>query len=241
MRADSRESDEVRPIAIQRKYLQHAEGSTLIEVGKTRVICSASIEEGVPPFLRGSNQGWITAEYGMLPRSADKRIVRESTKGRIGGRTHEIQRLIGRSLRAVTNLTYLGEQTVFIDCDVIQADGGTRTASITGGFVALYDALRSIGGDTLIEAGLITDFVGAVSVGIVRGTPLVDLTYEEDSHADVDMNIIMTDSGKFIEIQGTAEREPFSESKMKTLLTLAKKAIKEIIETERTVLQIPTL
>jgi ribonuclease PH len=238
MRNDKREPDEIRPITIRRNYLQYAKGSALIDVGKTRVICSACIEEGVPPFLRGSNQGWITAEYGMLPCSSDKRIIRESTKGRVSGRTHEIQRLIGRSLRAVTNLTYLGEQTIFIDCDVIQADGGTRTASITGGFVALYDALRLIGGDALIEAGLITDFIGAVSVGIVRGIPYVDLTYGEDSHADVDMNIIMTGSGKFVEIQGTAEKEPFSEAKMKSLLALAKKGIKEIIESQRTALQV---
>ncbi|UCE18599.1 MAG: ribonuclease PH [Gemmatimonadota bacterium] len=240
MRNDKRAPDEIRPITIRRNYLQNARGSALIEVGKTRVICSASIEEGVPPFLRGSNQGWITAEYGMLPCSSDKRIIRESTKGRVSGRTHEIQRLIGRSMRAVTNLTYLGEQTIFIDCDVIQADGGTRTASISGGFVALYDALRLIGGDTLIEAGLITDFVGAVSVGIVRDVPYVDLTYSEDSHADVDMNIIMTGSGKFVEIQGTAEKEPFSEAKMKSLLALAKKGIKEIIESQRKALQVHT-
>lgn len=240
MRYDKREPDEIRPITIRRQYLHYANGSALIEVGKTRVICSASIEEGVPPFLRGSNQGWITAEYGMLPCSSDKRIVRESTKGRVGGRTHEIQRLIGRSLRAVTNLTYIGEQTVFIDCDVIQADGGTRTASITGGFVALYDALRLIGGDSLIEAGLITDLVAAVSVGILGEETYVDLSYGEDSHADVDMNVIMTDSGKFIEIQGTAEKEPFSEAKMKNMLALAKKAIKEITEIQRKVLELPS-
>ena len=176
----------------------------------------------------------------MLPCSSDKRIVRESTRGRVSGRTHEIQRLIGRSLRAVTNLNHLGEQTIFIDCDVIQADGGTRTASITGGFVALYDALRLIGGDALIEAGLMTDFVGAVSVGIVRDIPYVDLTYGEDSQADVDMNVIMTGSGKFVEIQGTAEKEPFSEANMKSLLVLAKKAIKEIIEIQRRALEIPS-
>ena len=238
MRSDHREPDEIRPITLHRNFLQYAKGSVLIEVGKTRVICSASIEDGVPPFLRGSNQGWITGEYGMLPCSSDKRIMRESTKGRIGGRTHEIQRLIGRSLRAVTNLTYLGEQTVFIDCDVIQADGGTRTASITGGFVALYDALRLIGGDALIEAGLITDFVAAVSVGIVGGTACLDLTYGEDSRAEVDMNVIMTGAGKFVEIQGTAEKTPFSEATMKNLLALAKKAIKEIVEIQRTALEI---
>lgn len=238
MRSDNREPDEIRPITIHRNYLKYAEGSVLIELGKTRVICSATIEEGVPPFLRGSNQGWITAEYGMLPRSADKRIVRESIKGRVSGRTHEIQRLIGRSMRAVTNLIYLGEQTIYIDCDVIQADGGTRTASITGGFVALYDALRRIGGDRLIEAGLITDMVGAISLGIVRGIPLVDLTYEEDSQADVDMNIVLSGSGTFVEIQGTAERAPFSETKMENLLALAKKAIKEIVEAQRNALQI---
>ena len=237
MRSDKREPDRIRPITIKRHYLEHPEGSALIDIGKTRVVCSASIEDGVPPFLRGSNQGWVTAEYGMLPRSAARRIVRESTKGRVSGRTHEIQRLIGRSMRAVTNLAYLGEQTIFIDCDVIQADGGTRTAAITGGYVALYDALRRIGGDRLIEAGLVTDLVGAVSVGVVQGSALVDLTYDEDAHAEVDMNVVMTGSGTFIEIQGTAERSPFSETKLNSMLTLAKKAIEEIIDIERTVLQ----
>lgn len=241
MRADNRLPDEIRPITFHRHYLKHAEGSVLFELGKTRVICSASIEDGVPPFLRGSNQGWITAEYGMLPRSAERRVVRESTKGRVGGRTHEIQRLIGRSLRAVTNLAYLGQQTIFVDCDVIHADGGTRTASITGGFMALYDALRRIGGDNVLEVGLTTDLIGAVSVGIVEGTPMADLTYEEDSRADVDMNVVMTSSGKLVEIQGTAEKVPFSEAKMQTLLNLAKKSITEIIEIQRTALQIEPL
>ncbi len=238
MRSDNRGPNEVRQIIFHRNFLQHAEGSVLIELGKTRVICSASIEEGVPPFMRGTNRGWITAEYGMLPRSAETRITREATKGRISGRTHEIQRLIGRSIRSVTNLACLGEQTVFIDCDVIQADGGTRTASITGGFVALYDALRRIGGDRLIEAGLIKNMVAGISIGVVNGQDLVDLTYEEDSRADVDMNIVMTGSGEFIEIQGTAERAPFSRAKMEHLLELAHNAINEIIAKQRSVLQI---
>jgi ribonuclease PH len=228
----------MRPVVIHRHYLEYAEGSTLIELGKTRVICSASIEEGVPPFLRGTNRGWITAEYGMIPRSAETRIVRESTKGRIGGRTHEIQRLIGRSMRAVTNLACLGEQTVFIDCDVIQADGGTRTASITGAYVALYDALRLIGGDRLMEAGLLMDMVAAVSVGVVENIDLVDLTYEEDSGADVDMNVVMTGSGTFIEIQGTAEKSPFSRAQMDNLLVMAEKAIAGIIAIQRNALQV---
>lgn len=236
MRSDNREPHELRPMHIHHNYLEHAEGSVLIELGKTRVVCSASIEDGVPPFLRGTNQGWITAEYSMLPRSAEMRIVRESTKGRISGRTHEIQRLIGRSLRAVTNLAYLGEQTIIVDCDVIQADGGTRTASITGGFVALYDALRRIGGDSVIDSGLVTDMVAAVSAGIVQGTPMVDLTYKEDSQADVDVNIVMTGAGNFIEIQGTAEKTPFSDAQMDQFIDLAKKAIDNIVSIQRTAL-----
>ena len=238
MRSDNRRPEEIRQITFHRNFLQHAEGSVLIELGKTRVICSASIEEGVPPFMRGTNRGWITAEYGMLPRSAEMRITREATKGRISGRTHEIQRLIGRSIRSVTNLACLGEQTVFIDCDVIQADGGTRTASITGGFVALYDALRRIGGDRLVEAGLIKDMVAGISIGVVNGQDFTDLTYEEDSRAEVDMNIVMTGSGEFIEIQGTAERAPFSRAKMEHLLELAHQAIKEIVARQRSALQI---
>jgi ribonuclease PH len=238
MRSDNRRPEEIRQITFHRNFLQHAEGSVLIELGKTRVICSASIEEGVPPFMRGTNRGWITAEYGMLPRSTEMRITREATKGRISGRTHEIQRLIGRSIRSVTNLACLGEQTVFIDCDVIQADGGTRTASITGGFVALYDALRRIGGDRLVEAGLIKDMVAGISIGVVNGQDLTDLTYEEDSRAEVDMNIVMTGSGEFIEIQGTAERAPFSRAKMEHLLELAHQAIKEIVARQRSALQI---
>jgi ribonuclease PH len=238
MRSDNRKPDEIRSMLIHRNYLENAEGSALIEFGRTRVICSASIEEGVPPFLRGTNQGWITAEYSMLPRSAETRIVRESTKGRISGRTHEIQRLIGRSLRAVTNLTYLGEQTIIVDCDVIQADGGTRTASITGGFVALYDALRRIGGDGVFQSNLITDLVAAVSAGIFQGVPMVDLTYEEDSKADVDVNIVMTGSGKFIEIQGTAEKAPFSDTEMSQFITLAKGAIDRIVSIQRKALDL---
>jgi len=236
MRNDNRKSDELRSMRIHRNYLDHADGSALIELGKTRVICTASIEDGVPPFLRGTNQGWVTSEYAMLPRSTGTRMVRESTRGRISGRTHEIQRLIGRSLRAVTNLAFLGKQTILIDCDVIQADGGTRTASITGGFIALYDALRRIGGDGVLQSGLITDIVAAVSAGTVRGTPMVDLTYEEDSQADVDMNIVMTGAGSFIEIQGTAEKAPFSGADLNRFLDLGRNAINTIISIQKTAL-----
>ena len=210
-RSDNRAPDQMRPVNIIPDYISTAEGSVLIEVGGTRVICTASVEEAVPAFQRNSGRGWVTAEYGMLPRATLTRTPRESSRGRVGGRTHEIQRLIGRSLRAVTDLQRLGERTVFLDCDVIQADGGTRTASITGAFVALGLALEK-----LVDAGTLTsvplrDFVAAVSVGIVDGEPLLDLCYEEDSRADVDMNFVMTAGNKFVEIQATAEHQVFDE------------------------------
>ena len=201
----------------------------MIEVGNTRVICSASVEEKVPPFLRDTDTGWVTSEYGMLPRSCPSRVPREAARGKVSGRTSEIQRLIGRSLRAVTKLEVIGERTIWIDCDVLQADGGTRTASITGGFIALADALAKLKKDQVISEIPITDYVAATSVGIIEGEPVLDLSYEEDSQADVDMNVIMTGSGKIIEIQGTAEREPFSQNQLNKLLELAKKGINELV------------
>ncbi len=211
----------------------HPEGSALIEVGRTRVICTASIEDRVPPFLRNSGKGWVTAEYGMLPRATTTRTTREASTGKIGGRTQEIQRLIGRSLRAVMNLNELGERTVWVDCDVIQADGGTRTASITGGFVALVLALERLREQGGIPRIPVTDYVAATSVGIVGGTPLLDLAYEEDSRADVDMNIIKTSDGRFIELQGTAEAQPFGRDGLNELLALADVGIGQLIEHQR--------
>src|SRR5437588_5932268 len=217
-RSDNRAPDQMRPVKITPNYIAMAEGSVLIEVGHTKVICTASIEETVPPFLRNSGKGWITSEYAMIPRATLTRTARESAKGRIGGRTHEIQRLIGRSMRAVIDLTRLGERTIFIDCDVIQADGGTRTASITGAFVALGLALNK-----LVEAGTLTsaplrDFVAAITVGIVDGEPLLDLCYEEDSRTDVDMNFVMTAGRKFVEIQATAEHHVFDENQLQAMI-----------------------
>lgn len=237
MRLDGRKRNELRPVKITRDYIKHAEGSTLIEMGDTKVICTASLEERVPPFLRGQGRGWITAEYAMLPRSTKERVQREATKGRLSGRTQEIQRLIGRSLRAVTDLEALGERTVWIDCDVIQADGGTRTVSITGAFIALSDALAYAVKQGLIEKVPLKDYLAAVSVGKVNGELLIDLTYEEDSSADVDMNLVMTGEGRFVEIQGTAEKAPFNEKEMKALLTLAKKGIQQLIKTEKELLR----
>jgi ribonuclease PH len=214
-------------------YLDHAEGSVLIEVGRTKVICAASVEDRVPPFLRGANKGWVTAEYGMLPRATSTRSTRESSAGKIGGRTMEIQRLIGRSMRSVVRLAELGERTIWLDCDVIQADGGTRTASITGAFVALALALDRLRRTEAIKSIPITDYVAATSVGIVAGMPLLDLAYEEDSKADVDMNIVKTSDGRFIEIQGTAEAEPFSTDTLTGLLALADKGIADLIAKQR--------
>ena len=234
-RLNERAADALRPTTITPNALVHAEGSVLIEVGQTRVICSASIEDRVPPFLRGTGKGWVTAEYGMLPRSTSTRMQRESTAGKVGGRTQEIQRLIGRSLRSVMTLRGLGERTVWIDCDVIQADGGTRTASITGGFVALVLAL-----DRLLQQGAlktipVNEYVAATSVGIVQDTPLLDLAYEEDSAAEVDMNVVKTSGGKFIELQGTAETTPFDREQLNSLLALADKGIDALIEKQKAI------
>ena len=230
-RADGRKADELRKIKITRNFVKHAEGSCLIECGLTRVICTASVEENVPPFLKGKGAGWVTAEYGMLPRSTDTRMKREKTL--TSGRTLEIQRLIGRSLRGVIDLKQLGERTVKIDCDVIQADGGTRTASITGGFIALALALGKIKKQNLIGRVPLTDYVAAVSAGIYKGQPLLDLNYEEDSRADMDMNVVMVGSGEFVEVQGTAEKKPFSKKEMDHLLDLAWKGIRQLIEIQR--------
>lgn len=229
MRPDGRKNDELRPIKIEKNFIKNADGSVLIEIGNTRVICTASIENKVPPFLKDQKKGWITAEYGMLPRSTPVRMIRESTAGRVGGRTHEIQRLIGRALRAVVDLEKLGERTIWIDCDVIEADGGTRTASITGGYVALVEALKQAIKAGMISENPIKDSIAAVSVGVVSGEPRLDLCYVEDSQAEVDMNVVMTGSGKFVEIQGTAEIFPFSKERLLQLLSLAEKGIKEII------------
>jgi len=234
-RLDSRAPDAIRATRLTPNYLMHAEGSVLIEVGHTRVICAASIEDRVPPFLRGSGKGWVTAEYGMLPRATSTRTTREATSGKVGGRTQEIQRLIGRSLRSVTGLTELGERTVWVDCDVIQADGGTRTASITGGFVALVLALEQLRERGTLPRVPITDYVAATSVGVVSGTPLLDLAYEEDSRADVDMNVVKTSDGRFIELQGTAEAQPFGRDALESLLSLADKGIRDLIEKQREV------
>lgn len=233
MRTNERKNDELRKIKITRDYLKFAEGSCLIEIGNTKVVCSASVEKGVPPFLRGKGEGWITAEYGMLPRSCKSRIPRESSKGRPGGRTHEIQRLIGRSLRTVVDMKKLGERTIWLDADVIQGDGGTRCASITGSFIALCDALLKLKKDKVISEIPIRDFVAAVSVGCIGNEALLDLDYGEDSGADVDMNIIMTGRGKFVEIQGTAEKEPFDDEIMHKMIDTAKNGIKELIARQK--------
>jgi len=229
MRVDGRGDDKIRKVLITRNFIKYAEGSCLIEMGNTKVICTASVEMSVPPFLKGSGTGWVTAEYGMLPRSCQTRIPR----GKDSGRTYEIQRLVGRSLRAVTDMKPLGERTIWIDCDVIQGDGGTRTASITGSFIALVDALHKIKKDGLISKVPIRDYVAAISVGKLNGSVLLDLCYDEDSRAQVDMNVIMTGSGEFIEIQGTAEREPFSKEQMDAMLALAKKGIEELFGIQR--------
>ncbi len=235
-RSDNRAPDQLRPVRITPDYITTAEGAALIEVGNTRVICTASIEEGVPPFMRNTGKGWITSEYGMLPRSTLTRSARDATKGRQSGRTHEIQRLIGRSLRAVTDLNRLGERTIWIDCDVIQADGGTRTASITGAFVALGLALEK-----LVQAGTLTsvplrDFVAAVSVGIVDGTALLDLNYEEDSRADVDMNFVMTAGRKMVEVQATAEHQVFDDAQFSKMLSLARDGVQSLIAKQQAIL-----
>jgi len=225
LRADGRGADELRPIRITRQFTKHAEGSVLIEAGQTRVLCTASVEEGVPLFLKGKGQGWLTAEYGMLPRATNTRTRREAAEGRQSGRTQEIQRLIGRSLRAIVDLAALGERTIRIDCDVLQADGGTRCASITGAYVALADAIAWCRTRRALSAEPLRDRVAAVSVGVVAGTPLLDLDYAEDSTCDTDMNVVMTGAGGFVEVQGTAERNPFSRDEFDVLLSLAQRGI----------------
>ena len=232
-RFDGRHAAELRETRIIPHYVVHAEGSVLIEAGLTRVICTASVEGRVPPFLRGKGTGWVTGEYGMLPRSTSTRSTRESSAGRVGGRTQEIQRLIGRSLRAVTRLDDLGERTVWVDCDVIQADGGTRTASITGGFVALVLALQRLRETGMIARLPIADYVAATSVGIVDGRPLADLAYAEDSKAEVDMNVVKTGNGRFIEVQGTAEGQPFDRRALDDMLSLAGGAIEQLVSLQR--------
>ena len=229
IRLDGRGMDKIRKVTITRNYIKYPEGSCLIELGNTKVICTASVEENVPPFLRGSGTGWVTAEYGMLPRSCGSRIPR----GKDSGRTYEIQRLIGRSLRSVTEMKYLGERSIWVDCDVIQGDGGTRTASITGSFVALVDALQKLKKEGKIDRIPIQDYIAATSVGILNDNLILDLCYEEDSKAEVDMNVIMTGSGEFIEVQGTAERKPFSREKMDAMMDLAKKGIEELFSVQR--------
>jgi ribonuclease PH len=230
-----REHNTLRPTTITPDYLVHAEGSVLIEAGRTKVICAASVEDRVPPFLRNSGKGWVTAEYGMLPRATSTRTTREASAGKVGGRTQEIQRLIGRSLRAVVKLPALGERTIWVDCDVIQADGGTRTASITGAFVALALALERLRERDMIKTIPLTDYVAATSVGIVDGEPLLDLEYEDDSRAEVDMNIVKTGNGRFIEVQGTAEALPFGREALNTLLDLADHGIRQLVEKQRAV------
>ncbi len=236
-RVDGRSLDEGRPLTITPRYLKHAEGSVLIEVGDTKVICAATIEDRVPSFLKGRGSGWVTAEYGMLPRSSQERIPRESVRGKVSGRTQEIQRLVGRSLRAVMDLPKLGERTVWIDCDVLQADGGTRTASITGAFVALALALRAQQDAGKLAADPIKDHVAATSIGMLDDQYLLDLNYHEDSRADVDMNVVMTGAGKFVEVQGTAESRPFSHDALRKMLELAARGIDDIVKTQRDVLE----
>lgn len=234
-RTDNRTDNQIRPVRITRKYLKHPAGSALIEMGNTKVICTASIQEKVPEHKRGSGSGWITAEYGMLPGATNDRYQRESN-GRVKGRTHEIQRLIGRALRAVVDLKKLGERTILIDADVIQADGGTRTASITGCFVALYDAVSHLRKEKKIDADPIREFVAAVSVGVIEKDCLVDLAYDEDSEAELDMNLVMTESGRLVEIQGTAEKEPFSKATLDKLVDHGGKAVHQLIAVQKKVL-----
>ena len=236
MRPDGRKADEMRPVSITRDFIRHAEGSVLITVGETKVICTASVEEKVPPFLRESGQGWVTAEYGMLPRSTKTRTPRETSTGRPTGRTFEIQRLVGRSLRGVTDLPALGERTIWIDCDVIQADGGTRTAAISGAFIALADAFHTLQQNGRLAKLPLKDFVAATSVGVVEGQVVLDLCYAEDAIADVDMNVVMTGSGNFIEVQGTAEESPFDRSHLDAMLQLAGTGIQELIAKQRKLL-----
>jgi ribonuclease PH len=236
MRPSGRKPDELRPVRISRGYTRHPEGSVLIEFGDTRVLCTASVDERVPPFLKGQGKGWLTAEYGMLPRSTNTRTQREAAAGKQSGRTHEIQRLIGRSLRAVADLAVLGERTIQIDCDVIQADGGTRTASITGAFVALHEAARGLVDRRVIAAWPLGDFVAAVSVGLYEGVPVLDLDYAEDSQCETDMNVVMTSSGGLVEVQGTAEGAPFSRAQLDSMVDLAGAGIRQLIAAQRSAL-----
>jgi ribonuclease PH len=235
-RSDNRSPEQMRPVNILAGYISTAEGSCLIEVGNTRVICTATIEDTVPPFLRNSGKGWVTAEYGMLPRATLTRTPREVVKGRQGGRTHEIQRLIGRSLRAITDLQKLGERTIFLDCDVIQADGGTRTAAITGAFVAMGQAMTRMVESGALTVAPIRDYVAATSVGIVDGEAMLDLCYEEDSRADVDMNLVITGSKKIVEVQATAEHHPFDDAQMAKMMSLARAGIESLVARQRAVL-----
>ena len=237
MRPSKRQPDQLRNIRITRRYTRHAEGAVLIEAGDTKVLCTVSVEDKVPPFLKGKGQGWLTAEYGMLPRATNTRSDREAARGKQSGRTQEIQRLIGRALRAVVDLNALGERTMQIDCDVIQADGGTRTAGITGAFVAVHDAVSYLLDKKLLAASPIRDFVAAVSVGVYQGVPVLDLDYPEDSACDTDMNVVMTGSGGLIEVQGTAEGAPFSRAEMNALLDLANKGIQELIAAQKAALK----
>jgi ribonuclease PH len=230
MRSDGRKPDEMRPVRITTGYLMTAEGSALIEVGNTRVLCAASVEDSAPQFLRGSGKGWVTAEYSMLPRATATRTAREVTKGRASGRTLEIQRLIGRALRSVIDATLLGERTIIIDCDVLQADGGTRTASITGAYVAMVSAIQQLMGFNAIKRSPIVDQVAATSVGLVSGRPLLDLCYDEDSRAEVDMNIVMTGGGRFVEIQSTAEKTPFDDRQLGEMLELGRNGVRQLVE-----------
>ncbi|WP_062264517.1 ribonuclease PH [Endozoicomonas arenosclerae] len=232
-RPSGRTADQLRDIKITREYTMHAEGSVLVEFGNTKVICTASVDKSVPRFLKGSGQGWVTAEYGMLPRSTTDRMGREAARGKQGGRTLEIQRLIGRSLRAAVDLKKLGENTITIDCDVIQADGGTRTASITGACVALVDAIRYMQRKKIIKTDPFLQLIGSVSVGIYQGSPVLDLDYPEDSNAETDMNVVMTEEGGFIEIQGTAEAAPFSQNEMMAMLALAKAGIDDLVKLQK--------
>ena len=234
-RSDGRAPSALRATRITPSFTMHAEGSVLIEAGRTRVICTASVEDRVPPFLRNTGKGWVTAEYGMLPRATTTRTQREASAGKVGGRTQEIQRLIGRSLRSITKLPELGERTIWIDCDVIQADGGTRTAAITGGFVALVLALQHMQQKGMIRTMPILDYVAATSVGVVAGTPMLDLAYDEDSRADVDMNVVKTGDGRFIEVQGTAEGPPFERTALDSLLELADAGIAELVALQKSV------
>ncbi len=240
MRPSNRAADELRPIRMTRQFTKHAEGSVLVEFGDTRVICTASVEERVPPFLKGKGRGWVTAEYGMLPRATHTRSSREASRGRQDGRTMEIQRLIGRALRAVLDLEALGERTITLDCDVIQADGGTRTAAITGGFVALADAVRHLINKKSFKRNPLHGQVASVSVGIFQGTPVLDLDYAEDSEAETDMNVVMNDAGAFIELQGTAEGHAFRIEELQAMLELARGGIERLLRKQREVLGLPT-